>query len=138
MATRRISERRIVDVLMEYLRHEHQAAREVRHYEKRIDVVMLTSDSKELWTIEAKISDWSRAISQALVNLCAGERSYIAIYSKNAHRVDEKALDSHGIGLITVGTRWGEVEVVKKAERSPYTNRLMMERLKTSVAGGTH
>ena len=134
--THRVTERRLVDVLMAHLRQEHQTAREVKHYEKSIDIALISSDSDELWTIEAKTSDWGRALSQAVVNLCAGERSYIAIYSKHAHRVDEALLSDHGIGLIAVGTKWGEVEVLKEAAPSPYTNRLMLERLKATVAEG--
>ena len=73
-----ISEKRIVDVLVSFLRENSHVAREVRHYEKRIDVVAIPFDSDEITTYEAKMKDWKRAISQAIVNLTAGNRTYPA------------------------------------------------------------
>ena len=59
--TGRVSERRLVDVLVSYLRGSRPVAREVRHYERRIDVATLCPESGELWAIEAKTENWSRA-----------------------------------------------------------------------------
>ncbi len=64
-----ISERRIVDVLIRHMRQSHITKREVKHYEKRIDVLAMCPDTKELWAIEAKTTDWHRAVAQAIVNL---------------------------------------------------------------------
>ena len=131
---KRVTERRLVDVLVCHLREQHATGREVGHYEKRIDVVTIRSDTSELWAIEAKTTDWSRALSQAIVNLTAAERSYIALYSKHAHRVPLGILDEHGIGLMAVGTRWGDVEILKDAARSPYTNHLATDRIRVQIA----
>ena len=131
---RRVTERRIVDVLVSHLREHHVTGREVQHYEKRIDVATIRSDTGELWAIEAKTADWSRALGQAIVNLAAAERSFIALYSANAHRVALPDLEAHGIGLIAVGTKWGDVEIVKEAARSPYTNRLATDRIRLQIA----
>lgn len=127
--SRRITERRLVDVLMAFFRTSHVVEREVAHYEKSIDLAAIPFDSDELWTIEAKTENWARALAQAVVNLSAGERSYIAIFSENVHRVPTEELATMGIGLISVGTKWGEVEVLRAAERSPYTNRLAKQRI---------
>ncbi len=131
---KRVTERRLVDVLVCYLREQHATGREVGHYERRIDVVAIRSDTNELWAIEAKTTDWSRALSQAIVNLAAAERSYIALYSKHAHRVPLGILDEHGVGLIAVGTRWGDVEILRNAARSPYTNHLATDRIRLQIA----
>lgn len=131
---KRVTERRLVDVLVCYLREQHATGREVGHYERRIDVVAIRSDTNELWAIEAKTTDWSRALSQAIVNLAAAERSYIALYSKHAHRVPLGILDDHGVGLIAVGTRWGEVEILRDAARSRYTNHLATDRIRLQIA----
>ncbi len=128
-----VTERRLVDVLVQHLREQHATGREIGHYERRIDVVTIRSDTNELWAIEAKTSNWVRALSQAIVNLTAAERSYIAIYSHHAHRVALGILDEHGIGLIAVGTRWGDVEIVKDATRSPYTNHLATDRIRLQI-----
>lgn len=130
----RVTERRLVDVLIAHVRRDHAVAREVRHYEKRIDLLVLCPHTKELWAIEAKTANWMRALSQAIVNLSAAERSYIAVYSRHVHRVNLDLLTEHGIGLISVGTGWGEVKFLREADRSPYRNRLMVERLKARIA----
>jgi hypothetical protein len=93
----------------------------------------IRSDTNELWAIEAKTANWSRAIAQAIVNLAAAERSYIALYSKHAHRVPLGILDEHGVGLIAIGTKWGDVEILKDAARSPYTNHLATDRIRLQI-----
>lgn len=130
---KRVTERRLVDVLVCHLRERHATGREIGHYERRIDVAMIRSDTNELWAIEAKTTNWSRALSQAIVNLAAVERSYIALYSKHAHRVPLEILDEHGVGLIAVGTRWGDVEILRNAARSPYTNHLATDRIRLQI-----
>lgn len=133
---RRVSERRIVDVLVSHLREHYRISREVPHYEKRIDVAALCQKTDELWAIEAKISDWSKAVSQAIVNLAVADRSFIAIYSENAHRVALSALQANGIGLISVGSRWGDVRIVIDAQKSPFTNQLARQRIWARIHGG--
>ncbi len=130
---RNISEKRLVNVLRNYLRRNNYTKCQVRHYEKRIDLVMVCSDSGELCAIEAKTENWKRAIEQAVVNLAVAERSYIAIYSNFAHRVSLEELDKNGIGLISVGTKWGDVKLIKEADSSPFVNLLMNERLKQKL-----
>lgn len=130
---KRVTERRLVDVLMCHLREQHATGREVGHYERRIDVATIRSDTNELWAIEAKTTDWPRALSQAIVNLAAAERSYVAIYSNHAHRVPVEVLDKHGVGLIAVGTKWGDVEILKDAAPSPYTNHLATDRIRSQI-----
>lgn len=130
----RITERRIVDVLISHLRKSgFSVAREVPHYEKRIDVGTICSNRDEVWAIEAKTKNWPRAIGQAVVNLAAAERSYVAIYSKNVNRIPVGQLERHGLGLISVGTKWGDVEILNEARISPYTNRLAMARVKRRI-----
>lgn len=130
----RVTERRLVDVLVCHLREQHATGREVGHYERRIDVAIVRSDTDELWAIEAKTANWSRALAQAIVNLAAAERSYVALYSKYAHRVPLGILAEHGVGLIAVGTKWGDVQILKEAARSPYTNHLATDRIRSQIA----
>ena len=134
--SKRISEKRLVDVLMSYFRDQDcTARRELRHYERRIDMVLLSS-TDELWAIEAKIAAWGRALHQAIINLAAAERSYMAIHSKHVHRVSHSLLDENCIGLISVGTRWGDVKIIKEAAPSPYMNRLAIKRIKKQLCNG--
>ena len=130
---KRVTERRLCDVLVAYYRGRHAVAREVQHYEKRIDVVVVCAGLNQLWAIEAKVSDWKRAVRQAVVNLAVAERSYIAMYRQNAHRVPWGYLHQRRIGLIEVGTRWGDVAVTQPAESSVYVNHLANVRMRAAV-----
>ena len=131
--SRVVTERRIVDVLVSYLRAHYVVAREVKHYEKRIDVASIPITGGAVSTYEAKVADWSRALSQAIVNLAAGDRAYIAMYSKNVHRVRLDSLHEYGIGLISVGSKWGEVEEILAAKPSPYLNRFASMRIREQI-----
>lgn len=131
--SKRISERRLVDVLVSHLRKSTAVAREVRHYEKRIDVVSVDPTSGIVTAIEVKTHAWPRAVGQAVVNLPAAERSYVALYSKHVHRVPHETLAEHGVGLIAIGTAWGDVEVIVEAPESPYQNRLLIDRLRNTL-----
>ena len=128
-----VSEKRLVDVLVSFLRPRNYVERGLRHYEKTIDVVAVCFESGELSAIEAKTNNWRRAVEQAIVNLAVAERSYIAIYSNFAHRVSLEELERHGIGLISVGSQWGDVDVIKEADLSPFVNLLMNKRIKDKL-----
>ena len=129
----RITERRLVDVLVRHIRRTHRVARELPVYDRYVDIAAVCEETGELWTIEAKISDWARALAQAVVNLAAGEKSYIAIHSRSVHCVPIAALQEYGIGLISVGTRWDDVTVIHHADRSKYLNLLVCQRLKKRI-----
>lgn len=125
-----ITEKRLVDVLVSFLRNDNLVAREVRHYEKSIDVVAMPHENYELNAVEVKTSNWGKAIQQAVVNLAVAEKSYIAMYEKNVHRVNLDELNQYGIGLISVGTSWGDVKVVHEAQRSSFLNKITNSRVK--------
>lgn len=124
-----VTERRLVDVLVEHLRKTRDVRREVPHYEKRIDVVAYAAEDNTIEGIEAKSRDWTRAVQQAMLNLTAVDFSYVALWSETAHRVDRKVLEEHGIGLMSVGTRWGDVEVLVQPRRSEFTNRFVRQEI---------
>lgn len=124
-----VTERRLVDVLVEHLRKTREVRREVPHYEKRIDVVTYLSAVDCVEGIEAKSRDWPRAVQQAMLNLTAVDFSYVALWAETAHRVDRQRLDEFGIGLIAVGTRWGDVDVLVEARRSEFTNRFVRQQM---------
>jgi len=132
---RKISEKRIADVLISYLRDDNHVAREVRHYEKIIDVVTMALGGDELCTVEVKTQNWKKAFQQAFVNLAVADRSYVAMYSKYAHRVDTEILREYGIGLYSVGSAWGDVELLEEANPSRFTNRITNQRIKEQIIG---
>jgi len=133
---KRISEKRLVDVLVCHMRTSSTVKREVRHYEKRIDIVTYCSSDQYLASIEAKCTDWSKALQQAILNLTAVEYSYIAIWEPCVHRVDHKVLDEFGIGLLSVGTKWGDVEKLLDAKRSILINRYVRKAMLQQFISG--
>ena len=131
-----ISEKRITDVLICFLRSgSNHVHREVRHYEKSIDVVSVASNCNELCAVEVKTQNWKKAFQQAFVNLAIAEKSYIAMYSKYVGCVDIEQLKKHGIGLYSVGTAWGDVELIEDAQPSSYTNQITNQRVKDKLFG---
>ena len=126
---KRPTERRLADVLVCHLRKSHSLAREVRHYEKRIDIVATKGEGDEMLAFEVKVSDWNRALGQAVVNLAVVDRSYIAMAKKYSHLVQLPVLQELGIGLLVIGTSWGDVETVSVATPSPYVNKIAKARL---------
>jgi len=132
---KRPTERRLVDVLVSFLGAAGRARREVPLYERRIDIAVVVPDTGEVWAIEAKSEDWQRALEQAVINLAAAQRSYIAVYSGFAHRVSLSQLSAHGIGLLAVGTKWGDVSVLHEAAESPFANLLAVGRVRERVLG---
>ena len=136
---RRVTERRLVDVLVSDLRHQFSVLREVPHYEKRIDVVAFCPNAQEITAVEAKSQNWQKALQQAILNLTAADFCYVAIWDAAIHRVELNLLSEFGIGLVSVGTRWGSVERIIEARRSPFTNRFVHahigERFGQEVAG---
>lgn len=128
-----ITERRLIDVLTCWARGRYQIAKEVPHFEKRIDFAFIKGESGEICTIEAKTKNWRRAIQQATLNLTATHRSYIAIFNENVRRVSREAIRNSNIGLISVGTKWGDVKTRIYAPESPYINPHSLNHLKNHI-----
>ena len=125
-----ISEKRLTDVLVSYIRKSNPVQRECRHYEKYIDLIGLIIDCNELMSVEVKVKNWQKAFQQAVVNLAVAEKSYMAMYSEYIHRVDIDRLREHGIGLISVGSAWGEVQFIEPAKTSQLVNTITNKRIK--------
>ena len=125
-----ISEKRLADVLVSHIRKCNPVKREYRHYEKYIDLIGLVIDRNELMSVEIKVKNWQKAFQQAVVNLAVAEKSYVAIYSEYIHRVDLDRLRTCGIGLISVGSVWGEVQFIEPAKSSRFINTITNKRIK--------
>jgi len=77
------------------------ATAEVPMGRRRADVVLTRSDG-ELISIELKMNDWARALSQAILNQLWVDRSYIAIPNKPSAKRAAAEAQRHGIGVIGV------------------------------------
>lgn len=104
--------------------------------EKRIDLMVFSPKEKELVAIEVKVSNWKKAVMQATLNLPVVDKSYIAIYDKFVHRVKKDYLNDNSIGLISVGSKWGEIEYISQPSCSPLRNEIFMGKVKKDFARG--
>lgn len=73
---------------------------------------------KDVVAIEVKVSDWRRAIQQAIRNTIVAHRSYVALPSRVASRIHEDTLlKANGIGILTISDD-GDVKISRRARKS--------------------
>jgi hypothetical protein len=73
---------------------------------------------KDVIAIEVKVSDWRRAIHQAIRNTIVAHRSYVALPSVIASRIrNEELMQSFGIGILSIDAN-GDVKTVRRARKA--------------------
>jgi hypothetical protein len=73
---------------------------------------------KDVVAIEVKVSDWRRAIHQAIRNKTVAHRSYVALPSTIAYRVRrEELIQTFGIGVLSVDAD-GAVKTARRARKA--------------------
>lgn len=127
-------EKSLYPVLISHLEQENlYIYREIPFFMKRIDVICVSSDLKELTAIEVKVKDWSSGYRQAVHHKIFAENSYLAISAKYSRRVlNHIDLFEHaGIGILEID---GEVEELLPSRFSeeifPSYKKLILETLK--------
>jgi hypothetical protein len=92
----------IVSHLGDLLGTPSAMGQEVRsHGRSRADVCALIGDA--LVTVEAKRSDWQRAVGQAALNRHVADQSYVALWRGRIPAAATEAATQHGVGIIAVG-----------------------------------
>lgn len=87
-------------------------AREVRsHGRSKADIVLFASD--QLISVEVKLSDWKRAIYQAVLNRYCVDRSYIALWKPHVTSEVLCLARSWGLGVMCIGP--SAVQVLEEA-----------------------
>jgi hypothetical protein len=72
----------------------------------------------EVITIEVKVGDWRRALSQAARNRIFAHRSFVALPSRVADRIKSEPLfREFGVGILSIDFD-GEVRTVRRARRA--------------------
>jgi hypothetical protein len=89
---------------------------ELPFYECRIDLYGHSETSGNTVAVELKLTNWQRALKQALLYQLCADFVYIAMPDKNIARVDQDALSKQGIGLISVSA--SQCRTILRAERS--------------------
>lgn len=122
-----------------YLKYNILKGLEAAGYIKRIDwnsyikIENYKSFCKELIAVELKISDWKRAVYQALMNQCFANESYIALCEKYLKRATRRIRDfeTKGIGIFSISDK-GEIDLILTAKNDKPTSnnrhRMLLER----------
>jgi hypothetical protein len=79
-----------------------EVAIEYPFLQRHVDIVGFDRGRNKVVAVEAKVSNWQRAISQAVSCLLFADEVYIAMPAIFAHRVDRTELRRFGIGLLEV------------------------------------
>jgi len=97
-----ISEKEFYPLLKRLFGDDYFVTSEVRFGSKSIDVVCVSPEMKQVLAIEMKVSDWRKALHQALTyQLCADE-SYVALHRRYCSNIDRSTFERYGIGLIAI------------------------------------
>src|SRR5262249_2244666 len=75
---------------------------ELPFYEYRIDLYGFSVHQNSTIAFELKLSNWRRALEQALLYQLCSDYVYIAMPERSAGKVDIAELKGQGIGLISV------------------------------------
>jgi len=75
---------------------------ELPFYEYRIDLYGFSQNADATIAIELKLTDWRRALEQAMLYQLCSDFVYIALPERSARRVDLTQLRENGIGLLAV------------------------------------
>jgi len=126
-------EKELYPPVKKYLQKEgYECYEEVKFLTRSIDLVGLKR--KKIIAIELKVSNWLKALQQALTcRLCAQE-TYMAISAQFLHRVDIELLQEFGIGLIVVEEK--KIEFILKAKKSKIIHKSMKNKILLQINGG--
>ena len=75
---------------------------ELPFYEYRIDLYGFCAHENSTIAVELKLTDWRRALEQAMLYQLCSDYVYIAMPERSVGKVDTAELMSQGIGLISV------------------------------------
>lgn len=130
-------ERQIVNDVKRHLgERRYTVFEEVPLISRMVDVVGWLESSDELILIEAKVSNWRRALEQASIYLLCGDYVYIAMARQYVQRVDQDQLEHLGIGLLSVNANVVEViEPRRSALRDNYYSERMVALLSSIKCG---
>lgn len=101
----KIKEKTLENGLARYYRTVNfDVRKQVRLSQKRVDIMLVEQNTKEILAIEVKIYDWRTAIRQANLNKIACHKSYVAIWHEFSHRAIQQRdmFEDLGIGLIVI------------------------------------
>jgi hypothetical protein len=111
---------------IDYPKEKYLKSEQVPLITKKIDLVLFEISSREIIAIEMKVSNWKRALQQAIYYKLCADRTYVALWHEYIHRVNQRIFKEEGIGLLEVNGR-----ITKKidAKRSDLIQKSLKERI---------
>lgn len=116
---------------------------EMPFFEYRIDIYGYSQVARSTIAVELKLTNWKRALEQALVYQLCSDYVYIAVPFSTAENVSKATLEEHGIGLIGVGSNGCRLLVaarksreVRKYYREPFIGLLEGTKLAERISKG--
>ena len=115
-----MNENSLKELFLSYIAKKgYQCNTEVKILERRIDIV--GKKRKKTTAFELKISDWKKAIQQAMTTKLCVDYSYVVFSSDFEHRLDYSDFSERGIGLFLVSDK-GEIKKAIEPKRSKLIN----------------
>lgn len=129
-----ISENLVQNQVKEHFEHEcFTVYEEVPMLGNRIDIVATKKGGSEVIAVEVKVSDWKRAVQQAVLYRLVADRVYVAIWEDFVHRVDFDVLRHFGIGVLEVN---GYAKCVLPARTSRIIHETVRKRVMQTMKNG--
>jgi hypothetical protein len=111
-----------------FTRDNYDVGYEVPFGLKRIDLFFWRRKGcPEIVAVELKLTNWRRAVWQAVHNRQVATKSYIALPVRSIRAVDAGILRSLGLGLI--GVENDDATIFLQAKRSQVFNTMMADRI---------
>ena len=76
--------------------------KELKFYDRRIDIVAYSASKKKIISVEAKLSNWYKAFQQALIYQLCSDWVYIAMPEGKLKCIDQKKMKKEGIGFLAI------------------------------------
>lgn len=75
---------------------------EAEFFDRRIDLYAFSKKLNKSVAVELKLSNWKKALNQALIYQLCSDYVYLAMPSKSMNSVEINRIKSYGVGIIAV------------------------------------
>lgn len=128
-----MTEQTIVEACARFFRRRgYNVRREVPIQRKVADLYCVNNRDGHCATVEGKLRDWGRALSQAQVHQLGADYSYIALPPASISGETCSRARKFGIGILSVDDR-GKVTVLLEARMSQYVRRAIRRRALVTI-----
>ena len=108
---------------------------EVAFFRRSIDLVLIDSKKDILKTIEFKLSDWKKAIKQAIDHQIIADYAYLCMPKKKINAQMMEQLNKYGIGLYLYDSATDNLELVVQPRKSETHRKYFKAKIMTRLQG---